>query len=44
MFTLRPPWVHVSKLESFYKLHPALRTYKSMKEAEAALKATTSAS
>lgn len=28
VFTLRPPWVHVSKLESFYKLHPKLRTYK----------------
>ncbi len=33
VFTLRPPWVHVSKLESFYKLHPALRTYKGTKEA-----------
>ncbi len=33
VFTLRPPWVHVSKLESYFKLHPALRTYKGTKEA-----------
>jgi len=44
VFTLRPPWVHVSKLESFYKLHPTLRTYKSTKEAEAAMRAAAKAS
>ena len=32
VFTLRPPWVHVNKLESFYKLHPDLRTFKTVKK------------
>ena len=43
VFTLRPPWVHVSKLESFYKLHPALRTFKTTKEAQKAAKAAKAA-
>lgn len=26
-FTFRPPWVHVSKLETFYSLHPEQRVF-----------------